>query len=123
MKKLLWLLVGVGLILGAGCATQGTVTLKADNPEGEAVPFIIWYQSNLTDSTYVMSSTSWETDITVELSGDKVEGMIMKNILDTTNLQEDLHFEILFNGKTQTDKTITLLSPAAQFSLTIQRGM
>lgn len=123
MKKLLWLLLGAGLILGTGCASQGTVTLKADNPEGKAVPFIIWYQSNLTDSTYVISSTSWETDITVELSGDEVEGTIMKNILDATNLEEDIHFEILFNGKTQTDKTITLLSPAAQFSLTIQKGM
>jgi hypothetical protein len=53
----------------------------------------------------------------------KVEGMIMKNITDITNLEEDFHFEILFNGKTQTEETITSQTLTAQFLLTIQRGM
>jgi hypothetical protein len=123
MKRLLWLLLGVGLILGIGCATQGTVTLKVSNPDGKAVPFIIWYKSNLNDSTYVISSTPWEEDLTVEMSGDKVEGTIMKNILNVTNLEEDIHFEMLFNGKPQAEETITLLTLTAEFSLAIQRGM
>jgi hypothetical protein len=124
MKKLLWVLIGIGLLAGIGCmASEGIVTLKLDNPDGKAVPFIIWYKSNLTDSTLVSGSTPWQEDLTVETSGDKVEGWVFRADTDSSTFSDVLDFEILFNGKQQEKHSITYLMLGAQFFLTIQRGM